>query len=128
MWVQGPFVSPYTASVNFQNLIFVATGIGITPALSSISRLSAGRHLTLAWMCRDASLVKFYIETFNFQIMSHVLIFYTGKEPLQLADLPLNLNVIRGRPDMEQVRWQDHLYLSQVYDLTRRIPIIVHRF
>ena len=36
-WVSGPFASPYSTAINYDNLILVASGIGITPALSIIN-------------------------------------------------------------------------------------------
>ena len=53
VWVQGPFNSPYGASDNFDNLIFVAGGIGITPALSAIRALKDTRRCNLIWATRD---------------------------------------------------------------------------
>jgi ferric-chelate reductase len=35
-WVYGPFPSPFSTGDNFENLITVASGIGITPAISTI--------------------------------------------------------------------------------------------
>ena len=32
-WVQGPFASPYHTALEFDNIILVASGIGITPAI-----------------------------------------------------------------------------------------------
>mmetsp|Transcript_26201 Transcript_26201/g.86059 ORF Transcript_26201/g.86059 Transcript_26201/m.86059 type:complete len:354 (-) Transcript_26201:40-1101(-) len=36
-WVNGPYASPYGASINYDSLITVASGIGITPAISIIT-------------------------------------------------------------------------------------------
>jgi hypothetical protein len=37
VWVAGPFASPYSTAVDFDNLVLVASGIGITPALSILA-------------------------------------------------------------------------------------------
>ena len=50
-WVQGPFASPYNNAMLFDNQILVATGIGITPALSVIHAHKASRRVNLVWLC-----------------------------------------------------------------------------
>ena len=58
-WVYGPFPSPFSSGGNFDNLIAVATGIGITPALSAVTALGESRRVNLIWMCRDPDLVEY---------------------------------------------------------------------
>lgn len=53
VWIQGPFSSPYDAALDYDNLLLVASGIGITPALSCIQLLKDDRRISLVWMCRD---------------------------------------------------------------------------
>jgi NAD(P)H-flavin reductase len=55
VWVSGPFVSPYNNALNFDNTICVASGIGITPALSIIRAHKESRRINLIWMCRDSA-------------------------------------------------------------------------
>ena len=54
-WIQGPFVSPYNNALAFDNTICVATGIGITPALSVIRAHRESRKINLIWACRDVA-------------------------------------------------------------------------
>ena len=54
-WIQGPFVSPYNNALAFDNTICVATGIGITPALSVIRAHRDSRRINLIWACRDVA-------------------------------------------------------------------------
>ena len=37
VWISGPFASPYATAAEYDNLVLVATGIGITPAMSIIT-------------------------------------------------------------------------------------------
>merc|ERR1712176_1340819 len=37
LWISGPFPSPYNDCLNFDNMICVGSGVGITPALSTIA-------------------------------------------------------------------------------------------
>lgn len=49
-WVRGPYVSPYSVASNFSNLVLLATGIGITPALGVIGQYKGlSRLKTLVW-------------------------------------------------------------------------------
>ena len=49
-WVRGPYVSPYSVAGDFSNLVLVATGIGITPALGVIGQYKGlSRLKTLVW-------------------------------------------------------------------------------
>merc|ERR1712048_1048238 len=89
VWVQGPFVSPFCTAADFDNLILVASGIGITPALAVMHTLQAERRVNLVWTCRDASLVEFYLNTAKFDDNAWTLVFYTGKQKLSItAHLP----------------------------------------
>merc|ERR1712061_248357 len=50
IWVQGPFVSPFTATcAKADNLILVATGIGITPCIGVLERFGDARSMTIVW-------------------------------------------------------------------------------
>jgi predicted ferric reductase len=61
-WLYGPFPSPFSTATGYDNLIAIASGIGITPSISTIVNLSASRRVHLIWMCRDADLVEFYLK------------------------------------------------------------------
>ena len=61
-WIYGPFPSPFGAASNFDNLICVASGIGITPALSTMTSWSQTRRVNLIWMCRDPDLIEHYLH------------------------------------------------------------------
>ena len=140
VWISGPFVSPYNNALNFDNTICVASGIGITPALSIIRAHKESRRINLVWMCRDSAseLIGFFDElnrlftgdmlkpsilppTVLEFFMDHlylnneggwILIFYTGKERLSPAI-------------------ENHLTLSTILikrrpDLNQLIPNIIY--
>ena len=65
-WLYGPFPSPFSTAISYDNLICVASGIGVTPAISSIVNLAETRVVHLIWMCRDADLVEFYLNQVHF--------------------------------------------------------------
>jgi NAD(P)H-flavin reductase len=49
-YICGPFASPYSTAIHYDNLIVVASGIGITPAMSVITTHSASRRINLVWV------------------------------------------------------------------------------
>jgi len=57
-WIQGPFPSPYSHAANYDNQILVASGIGITPALSTIYAFKSSRRIHLIWVIRDAEMLE----------------------------------------------------------------------
>ena len=65
-YVDGPFSSPFSTASGYDNLIAVASGIGITPSISTIVSLGKTRRVHLIWMCRDADLVEFYMGNIEF--------------------------------------------------------------
>ncbi|KAL7532054.1 hypothetical protein ACHAWF_003998 [Thalassiosira exigua] len=108
VWIQGPFVSPYTIARNFDNLILTSTGIGITPALSVIEAHKKSRTIFVIWATRDSSLIEFFLE--NYHYLDHengfVFIHYTGDAPLDpalLEGLASNVKVLYSRPNLEAV-------------------------
>mmetsp|Transcript_17430 Transcript_17430/g.24892 ORF Transcript_17430/g.24892 Transcript_17430/m.24892 type:complete len:638 (+) Transcript_17430:540-2453(+) len=105
MWISGPFISPFNAAVLYDNQILVASGIGITPALSVINAHKELRRVNLIWACRDAAMLEFYIEHMIVNSDGWNLIFYTGKDSLDPAVDGMNTNVciLKGRPDLEAV-------------------------
>jgi ferric-chelate reductase len=106
-WVQGPFPSPYNNADAYDNQILVASGIGITPALSVIRAHKETRRINLIWICRDESLLKFFLQHLYLDHQGWNLIFYTGKNKLCLTDDDVvantNVCIIEGRPMLPKV-------------------------
>jgi predicted ferric reductase len=105
-WVQGPFPSPYDSADAYDNHILVASGIGITPALSVIRAHKDSRRINLIWTVRDRHLLEFFLRHLYLDHDGWNLIFYTGKEELQEnADIFTNTNVciILGRPKLAKL-------------------------
>jgi len=103
-FIQGIFASPYCFAVDYDHLILVATGIGITPALATLNSYKSERQVNLIWSCRDASLVDFFLNNTVFDDDGLTIIYYTGKTPLQVPEnKPDNLFIIRKRPDLTAV-------------------------
>ena len=104
VWVQGPFASPYEGAVEYDNLLLVASGIGITPALSCLDSHKDQRRVSLLWMCRDPSLIEFFLDIVEFSDDGFALIYYTGKTKLNLPQgLARNVRIIPGRPNIRIV-------------------------
>ena len=105
-WLYGPFPSPFSTAAGYDNLIGVASGIGITPSMSVIVNMAETRVVHLIWMCRDADLIEFYMTQFEkFHKDAWSFIFYTGKRSLVLGDKPKNprVKVCLGRPNLEEL-------------------------
>ena len=103
-WIAGPYLSPFATAIDFDNIIAVATGIGITPALALIKLYGNTRRVNLIWMVRDPSLLEFFLSTVEFSNDAFTLIYYTGKKPLTLPhELPESVFLFKGRPDLERV-------------------------
>jgi predicted ferric reductase len=106
VWIQGPFPSPYSKNYLYDNQILVASGIGITPALSAINSFAATRRVNLLWSCRDYDLLEFILKHVEFDDDAWTLIFYTGKKPLtnaMLAKQSACVKIITKRPDLTAV-------------------------
>lgn len=104
-WLYGPFPSPFSTAAGYDNLIGVASGIGITPSISTIVNMAETRAVHLIWMCRDADLIEFYMTQIQFDDDAWSFIFYTGKRQLVLGDRPKNpkVKVCLGRPNLEEL-------------------------
>jgi len=106
-WVYGPFPSPFSAATDSDNLVSVASGIGVTPTLGTIKLLSSSRTVNVVWMCRDADLVEYFLRTVTFDLDAWSLIYYTGKRKLVLSEDQFRANpkllLIQGRPDIRRV-------------------------
>jgi hypothetical protein len=106
-WIHGPFPSPYDNAIDYDNQILVASGIGITPALSVIRAHKNSRRINLIWAVRDPHLLGFFLRHLYFDHQGWNLIFYTGREKLnsRLIESIANTNIciIEGRPKLDQV-------------------------
>jgi hypothetical protein len=104
-FVMGPNLSPFSSpAMDSENVVAVASGIGVTPAMSLIKQYSStSRRMNLIWVCRDAALVEHFLQSLDVGADGHILIYYTGKRPLYLCDdLPPNVVLFKGRPDLEK--------------------------
>jgi ferric-chelate reductase len=72
VWVNGPFPSPYNNAEAYDNQILVASGIGITPALSVIQAHKNSRRINLIWAVRDRHLLEFFLK--------HLYLDHEGKD------------------------------------------------
>jgi len=91
-------------ALNYDNIITIASGIGITPALAVLDRYKKVRRINLIWSCRDAALIEFFVNMVEFPDDAFIFIFYTGKTPLSLGkDAPPNVLVFKGRPNLDKV-------------------------
>ena len=104
-WVKGPFVSPYSAVSNFSNLVSIASGIGITPALGVMGQYKRhSRFKTLIWSTRCPKMLKFFVPLIN-KDATMAIIYYTGNEALSDADVKAllsgtdNIFIQQSRPE-----------------------------
>ena len=110
-WITGPFPSPYHSAADYDNQILVASGIGITPALSVIRAHRETRRINLIWAVRDKYLLEFFLKHMYLDHQGWNLIFYTGKETLGLDEDESHVNIftntnvciIGGRPNLHEV-------------------------
>lgn len=105
LWLYGPFPSPFETASDNDHVISIASGIGITPALSVVQSLADTRKMHLIWICRDANLLEFILDYgARFDDEAFTLIFYTGKRELvSRRKLPPRVFLLRGRPNLEQL-------------------------
>lgn len=105
-WIYGPFPSPFSGAIGKDNLIAVASGIGITPTIGIIAQLSASRKVNVIWMSRDADLIEYYTANVGFDDDAWTIIFYTGKRALFLDEATFKRNprllLIKGRPALRK--------------------------
>lgn len=106
-WIHGPFPSPYDNAIEYDNQILVASGIGITPALSVIRAHKSSRKINLIWAVRDRHLLDFFLRHMYLDHQGWNLIFYTGKEelisPVIEALSNTNVCIIEGRPRLGEI-------------------------
>lgn len=109
LWIQGPFPSPYSNALSFDNIVCVASGIGITPAISAIEAYRDKRRVNLIWACRDPSMLIFFLENAKLDDNAFNLVFYTGKAPLPdeihnyNVSAQAHLKIIKKRPNLSHV-------------------------
>ena len=85
-WARGPYTSPYFIATDFSNLILMASGIGITPALGVIGQYPEfSRTKILIWSIRSRNMLKFYTPLMSDAHLA--VVFYTGKEKLTTAEI-----------------------------------------
>jgi len=105
-FVVGPFLSPFSSpAMDSENLMAVASGIGVTPAISLIKQYAnTHRRLNLVWICREPGLVEHFLQNVDFGSDGYTLIYYTGKERALILreDLPSNVLIFNERPDLER--------------------------
>jgi hypothetical protein len=103
-FVVGPFLSPFSSpAMDSEFLVAVASGIGVTPAISLIKQYnSTSRRLNLVWICRDAGLVEHLLQNIEFGTNGYTLIYYTGRRSLVIDNLPPNVFIFNGRPNLEK--------------------------
>lgn len=71
--VDGPYLSPCCRYVEFDNCIFVVSGIGITPFISIIKNFAieflqgrrSDKKLILYWVCRDRDDIRWFEDVFS---------------------------------------------------------------
>ena len=121
VWISGPFLSPYNNAGNYDNMILVAAGIGITPALSAIESYKDSRRVNLIWAVRDASMLSFFLEHAMLDHKGFNLIFYTGKDPLPTRItnhlVSATLKIIHARPKLEHLLPNTIHYIEKGIDL-----------
>jgi ferric-chelate reductase len=106
-WVQGPFPSPFDNADAYDNQILVASGIGITPALSVIRAHKDSRRINLIWAVREPHLIDFFLRHLYFDHQGWNLLFYTGKQKLEGSNIDIlkntNICIIEGRPKLNEI-------------------------
>ena len=99
------FVSVLVALSKF--FLDVSSGIGITPALSVIGAHKHSRRINLIWAVRNRDLLEFFLDHLYLDHQGWNLIFYTGREELNMASLNVHANtnvcIISGRPNLHEV-------------------------
>ena len=77
IWVTGPYASPYLISGNFNSLVILATGIGITPALAVMNQYAGySRFKILVWSTRSKNMLKFFVPQMKDAHLA--IVYYTG--------------------------------------------------
>ena len=78
-WVRGPYASPFSIASNFNNMVLVATGIGITPALGVMGQYSGHSRLKfIIWTTKCPYMLRFFAPLLKDALIATV--FYTGRD------------------------------------------------
>lgn len=105
-WIYGPFPSPFSGATSRPNLLAVASGIGVTPTLGTISQLAQTHRVNVVWMCREHDLIEYFLRSVTFDDDAWSIIFYTGKTPLLLNEDQFLQNprllLVEGRPALKE--------------------------
>jgi len=113
-WVRGPYTSPYSIASNFNNMVLVASGIGITPALGVMGQYSGSSRLKfLIWTTRCPYMLKFFAPLLKDALIATV--FYTGK------------NYVFTEKELIALRSYGNIYIKQgrPSDLTKVIESLI---
>ena len=105
LWISGPVASPFETATDSDQVVSVASGIGITAALSVITSHADTRKMHLIWSVRDAALLEFVMDYgARFDEDGYNFIFYTGKRELIFQrTIPHSVFLLKGRPDLDKV-------------------------
>jgi len=110
VWVQGPFSRPYDTAMESDNQILVASGIGITPAISIMRKHQNTRRSSLIWAVRDPHMLEFFVKHGEFPRRGWNMVFYTGKQALYVGDTNevvtssgALVHIIRARPNLHDL-------------------------
>lgn len=104
VWIQGPFLTPFSASVDYDNAICVSSGSGVSASLAAIQSLKKHRRVSFIWLCRDATMIEYYLNTYDFDEDAYTLIFYTGKQKLSIPHkLPPMVMIFESRPNLRNI-------------------------
>jgi len=102
-WIRGPYTSPYSITSKFNNMVLVASGIGITPALGVMGQYSgSSRSKFLIWTTRCPYMLRFFAPLLKDALIATV--FYTGKDYVFTEEELIalrsygNIYIKQGRP------------------------------
>jgi hypothetical protein len=91
--LEGPYGEPHPLHL-YENVVLVAGGIGVTPALAYAQDLTArGRHVTLVWASRDAGLIRSVRAMLPSTVDARIYYTGTGKEAAPQDEPVLRPNV-----------------------------------
>jgi NAD(P)H-flavin reductase len=77
IWLNGPHPSPFMESSDFSNLVLIASGAGITPAISVIENYHSRREMHMIFVTNEVNMVKFFLNTLA---KVSARIFFTGSK------------------------------------------------
>jgi hypothetical protein len=77
IWMNGPHPSPFMESSDFTKLVLIASGAGITPAISVIENYHSRREVHLIFVTSEVNMIKFFLK--NLAKVS-ARIFFTGSK------------------------------------------------